>query len=207
MLRAIASGAGPDDERWEEALTTASRRLEAEGEPLAVGFGLVASALLARIHGRVDEAQRLAQEAHDLSTRIGEWYVRVYASTQLARGALESDDWRGTQRYAVESLQAAQRLRNLNAAGYALELWATAELHEGRIEQAGRLFGLAQRCYRQVGSGPWRTDAELHEQLTTDLKAALGERYEQLLAEARDVDLDEAIIQLTRSQPPGAPPN
>jgi hypothetical protein len=153
----------------------------------------------------VDEARRLAQAAHDLSTRIGEWYVRVYASTQLARADLESADWSSAQRYAIESLQAAQRLRNLNAAGYALELWATAELHQGRAEQAGRLFGLAERGYRQVGSGPWRTDAELHERLATDLQAALGSRYEQFLVEAREVDLDEEIARLSRSQPAGAP--
>jgi predicted ATPase len=207
LARTIASGAAPDDERWQDDLTTASRRLEAVGEPLAVGFGLVAGAVLARVHGRVDEARRLAQEAYDLSTRIGEWYVRVYASTQLARAYLESADWSSAQRYAVESLQAAERLRNLNAASYALELWATAELHQGRAEHAGRLFGLAQRGYRQVGADPWRTDAGLREQLTTDLRAALGGRYDELLAEAREVDLDEAISQLTRTEPPVAPSN
>jgi hypothetical protein len=203
LLLAIASGAEGDDEQWQDSVTAASRRLEAVGEPLAVGFGLVASALLARIHGRLAESRRLAQEAHDLSTRIGEWYVRVYASTQLARAYLELTDWSSAQRYAVESLQAAQRLRNLNAASYALELWATAELHEGRVEQAGRLFSLAERGYRQVGAGPWRTDSALHEELMTDLRAALGSRYEQFLADARDVDLDAAITELTLTQLPG----
>ena len=203
LLLAIASGAEGDDEQWQDSVTAASRRLEAVGEPLAIGFGLVASALLARIHGRLAESRRLAQEAHDLSTRIGEWYVRVYASTQLARAYLELADWSSAQRYAVESLQAAQRLRNLNAASYALELWATAELHEGRVEQAGRLFSLAERGYRQVGAGPWRTDSALHEELMTDLRAALGSRYEQFLADARDVDLDAAITELTLTQLPG----
>ena len=207
LARTIASGAAPDDERWQDDLTAASRRLEAVGEPLAVGFGLVAGAVLARVHGRLDEARRLAQEAHDLSTRIGEWYVRAYASTQLARAYLESHEWSSAQRYAVEALQAAERLRNLNAASYALELWATAELQQGRAEHAGWLFGLAARGYRQVGADPWRTDAGLREKLTTDLRAALGGRYDQLLVAAREVDLEEAIAQLTRTEPPGAPPN
>jgi predicted ATPase len=207
LARTIARGAAPDDERWQDALTTASRRLEAVGEPLAVGFGLVAGAVLARVHGRMDEARRLAQEAYDLSTRIGEWYVRAYASTQLARAYLESAEWNSAQRYAVEALQAAERLRNLNAASYALELCATAELHQGRAEHAGWLFGLAARGYRQVGADPWRTDAGLREKLTTDLRTALGGRYDQLLAEAREVDLDEAIAQLTRTEPPGSPPS
>ena len=200
LLRAIASGAAPDDQRWQDELTEASRRLEAEGEPLAIGFGLVASARLARLHGRADEAQRLAQAAHDLSTRIGEWYVRTYASAQLALAALELGDGSGARRHAVESLLAAQRLGNLSAAGDALGLWATAEFRDGRIEHAGRLFALAERGYRQVGSGPWRPDAEFHGQLSAELQAALGDRFGQLLAEAHDVDLDEAIAKLTRSQ-------
>ena len=202
LLRSVASGAAPDDERWQEALTEASRRLEAQGEPLAVGFGLVAGSVLARVHGRVEEAQRLAQAAHDLSTRIGESYVRMYAATQLARADLALGDAAAAGRYAVEAVQAARRLRNLNAVSYGLELWATAELRDGRIERAGQLAALAERGYRQVGSGPWRTDAELHRQLATDLKAALGDRYEQLLAEARTLDFDDAIGRLTRSQPP-----
>ena len=75
-------------------MTEASRRLEAEGEPLALGFGLVAAALLARMHGRMDEARRLAQQAHDLSVQIGESFVRGYASTQLARACLGLGDVR-----------------------------------------------------------------------------------------------------------------
>jgi len=202
LLRAIAAGAEPGDERWQDALTQASHRLEGEGEPLAVGFGLVAGAVLARVHGRGDAAQRLAQAACDLSERMGESYVRMYALTQLARAALGLGDAEGAQRHAVEALKAARRLRNLNATSYALELWATAELREGRIERAGRLFALGERGYRQVGSAPWQTDAELHRQLDTELHAALGDRYGQLPAEAGDVDFDEAIAQLIRSQQP-----
>jgi predicted ATPase len=201
LLRAFATGSAPDDERWQDALTEASRTLEAEGEPLAVGFGLVAGAVLARVHGRMDEAQRLAQMAHDLSTRIGEWYVRAFASAALARAALGVDDAKGAQRHALEALLAAQRLRNPSVTGYALELWATAELLDGRVERAARLFALSARGYRQVDSALWRTDAELHRQLVTELQAALGERYGELVAEVRGVDFDEAIAQLTQSQP------
>ena len=200
LLHAVASGAAPDNERWQDELTEASRRLEAEGEPLAVAFGLVAGSVLARVHGRVEEAQQLAQAAHDLSSRIGESYVRMYASTQIARTALELGESATAQRYAVEALLAAQRLRNLNAVSYALELWATAELRDGQIDRAGRLFALATRGYRQVGSRLWSTDAEPHRQLATELQAALGDRYDQLLADARNLDFDEAIAHLLQSE-------
>jgi hypothetical protein len=84
---------------------------------------------------------------------------------------------------------------------YALELWATAELRDGQIDRAGRLFALATRGYRQMGSRPWSTDAEPHRQLATELQAALGDRYDQLLADARNLDFDEAIAQLLQAEP------
>jgi predicted ATPase len=201
VLRAIARGAAPDDEEWQNDLTEASRRLEAEGEPLAIGFGLVARSVLARFHGRAHDAQALAQAAHDLSTRIGESYVRMFASTALARAALALGEPAGAQRHAVDGLQAAQRLRNLDAASYALELWATAELRAGRVDRAGRLFALGTRGYRQESGRPWRTDAELHDQLSAELQAALGKRFEQVMGEARTLDFDAAIADLVQSQP------
>jgi hypothetical protein len=200
LLRTIASGAGPDDERQQDALAEASHRLEAQGEPLAVGFSLLARSHLSCLNGRMDEAQQLARAAHDLSTRIGELYMRMIALTLLARAALGLGDAAAAQRHAVESLLAAQRLGNLNTASYALELWATAELRHGRIEHAGRLLALAERGYQQTSSRPWRTDTGPHRQLHAALHAGLGDRYQQLLAEARDVDLDEAITELARSQ-------
>jgi hypothetical protein len=116
--------------------------------------------------------------------------------------ALELGDAADAQHYAVAALLAARRFRNLTVASYALQLWATAELRNRRIERAARLFALGERGYRTASSHPWRTDAEWHDQLHAELQAALGDRYEQLLAELRDVDFDEAIAELIRSQPP-----
>ena len=167
-----------------------------------MGFGLIARAYLARVGGHAAEAQHLAQAAYDLSTRSGESYVRMLASSEIARTALELGDAADTQHYAVEALLAARQLRNLNVASYALELWATAELRNHRIERAGRLFALGERGFRTASSHPWRTDAEGHGQLHAELQTALGDRYEHLLTELRDVDFDEAIAELIASQPP-----
>jgi tetratricopeptide (TPR) repeat protein len=200
LLREIASRALSDDEPRPYALTEASRRVESEGEPLTIGFGLLARSYLASRHGRMAEAQELAQAAHDLSTSIGESWLGMVASTLLARAGIESGDSDAAQRHAIESLLAAQRLRNLDVVSYALELWAAAELRAGRAERAGQLFALAERGYRQAGAHPWRTD-EFHQQLAAKLQAAVGGWYEQLLTQARDVDFDQAIAQLVRSRP------
>jgi predicted ATPase len=200
LLQAVAKGSGSDDKQWRDEVTEASRRLEAEGDPLAVGFGLLAAAVLARVHGRMDEARRLAQQSHDLSVQIGESYLRGYASTQLARACLGLGDVMAARNSAVEALLVARRLPNVVAMSYALELWATAELRDGRVERAGQLYALADHGYRQVGYRMWRTDAEEHKQLDTELRAALGDRYEQVLAEARTADLDRAVGELVESE-------
>ena len=201
LLQAIARGTGSDDGQWRDRVTEASRRLEAEGEPLAVGFGLVAGAVLARIHGRMDEARRLAQQAHDMSTRMGDSYVRVYASTQLARAALGLDDVVAARSSAIEALLVARRLRNPSQMGYALELWATAELRDGRVERAGQLYALAERGTRLVSDRVWPTDAEEHRQLDGEMRAALGDRYEQAITQARTINLDRAVAELVESDP------
>jgi hypothetical protein len=79
-------------------------------------------------------------------------------------------------------------------AWYTLELWAMAELGEGRAERALRLFALAERGYRS--SHPGRNETETHGRLEAELRAALGARYEPLMAEARQLDFDAAMDDL-----------
>ena len=104
---------------------------------------------------------------------MGDSYVRVYASTQLARAALGLGDVVAARSSAVEALLVARRLRNPSQMGYALELWATAELRDGRIERAGH----------------------------GELRAALGDRYKQTITQARTIDLDRAVAELIESDP------
>jgi hypothetical protein len=197
LLRAIAFGAAPDDDE----LNDAAHQLEAEGEPLAIAVGLVASASLAHVHGQAHETRRLAQAALDLSLRMGDWWVRTYASGQLSVAALELGDRKSARQHAAESLMAAHRLGNLSAAGDALGMWAAAELRGGQLQKAGRLFALSERSYQHVGHGQWRPDARFHRRLSSELQEALGPRYEQVLAEARGANIESAIADLISSQP------
>ena len=196
LLRAVVVGSEADDEGWRAALNDATASLQAEGGPLLVGLCMLTRSYLARLHGHIDEALDYAQAARDLSARIGEWYVRMVASALLARAALELRDPAGARRHAIDSLVAAQRIRNSGFAGFALALWATAELREDSTDRAARLFALAERAYRQARSLPWRPEADIHRRLETDLRAALGNRYDELLAEARQLDFDAAIAEL-----------
>src|SRR5215207_6113746 len=153
LLQAMGSAAASDDERQDDALEDASRRLEAEGEPLAIGFGLLARSHLARTQGRMEEARRLAQAAYDQAAPIGESFMRMAASVELAHAEVGLGQTSQAERHAAESLRAARRLHNLNVAAYALELWAAAELRDGRIERAGWLLA---RCPTAATDRPAR---------------------------------------------------
>jgi hypothetical protein len=58
----------------------------------------------------------------------------------------------------------------------------------GTAERAGQLYALAECGYRQAGYQLWRTDAEEHRQFDTELRAALGDRYEEVLAQSQTID-------------------
>jgi hypothetical protein len=47
----------------------------------------------------------------------------------------------------------------------------------------------------------WPTDAEEHRQLDGELRAALGDRYEQAITQARTIDLGRAVAELVESDP------
>jgi hypothetical protein len=198
LLQAMAQGAGSREGRWQDAVTEASGRLQSEGDPLAVGVGLAAAALLARTNGRMEEARRLAQQAHDLSAQMGESYVHMSASSQLARAFLGLGDVAAARSSAIETLQVARRLRNMSAMGYALELGRRPSSGTAEIERAGHLY--ADSSW-PVGYRVWPTDAEEHRKLDTELRAALGERYKLMFAQAHTVDLDRAVDELLESDP------
>jgi hypothetical protein len=132
ILQALARGVGSDDERWRECGDRGVRRLQAEGEPLAVGFGLVAAAVLARMHGRMDE-RGASLSRH--TTYPPRWATHMYGGTPRPNSpGLRSGwaTWRLTHDCASRRFLVSQRLGNLSQMGYALELWATAELWTAR---------------------------------------------------------------------------
>jgi hypothetical protein len=193
LLLAIAARVVPGDDTGGTALTEASRAIEEEGEPVSIGLALTARSILTRIDGRLDESERLARQALELSQGIGESYVRLMGATQLARVDLKRhrpDEARG---HALEGLRAARRMGNLNATSFALELLATAALQQGDADRAARLFAMAERGYHVAGSQPWLSEAEQHAALERDIHAALGDRYAGIEAEVEAGDLDAHI--------------
>jgi hypothetical protein len=162
--------------------------------------------------------------AEETSRRHEAYYLELAERGSMAQGTVDPTDWlerfdnfRAVLRRAVLRGDATVGLRMGRAlagfwhrrgwysegrdwmkdatAWYTLELWATAELQEGRAERALRLSSLAERGYQ--GAHPRRDATETHRRLEEELRAALGARYEPLRAEARKLDFDAALDELT----------
>jgi len=166
--------------------------------------------------------------AEETRQRHEAYYLELAERGSIAQGSVEPTDWlerfdnfRAVLRRAALRGDAATGVRMGRAlagfwhlrgwysegrgwmtdatAWYTLELWAMAELGEGRAERALRLFALAERGYR--GSRPWRTETETHQRLEAALRAALGARYKPLMTEARQLDFDAAMEELASGIP------
>ena len=162
-------------------------------------------------------------EAEETRRRHEAYYLELAERGSIPQAGVDPIDWlerfdnfRAVLRRAVRRGDAAEGVRMGRAlagfwhqrgwysegqgwmkdatAWYTLELWAMAELGEGRAERALRLFALAERGYRS--SHPRRNETETHRRLERDLRAALGARYEPLMAEARQLDFDAAMDEL-----------
>ena len=202
LLKAAVAGVERDRAVAQEAAAEASELL-GNGDPFLRAAALLASSHVARRMGRIAASAAFADRALAISISLGEWYIRSNASAALAAAALENRDLPAVRRYAVEALTAAKKLRTRSSAAYALELWAAAELHADRIDEAGRLYALSGRVYGLAGAQPWRSDAQLYATVGEDLRRALGPRLDRLEAESREVDLDAAVSELVSRDPAG----
>jgi hypothetical protein len=146
-------------------------------------------------------ASALARAAAEVSADSDEYYIRGVASTLLASTALDLGDLPAVRAHALDALLASQKLRNLASAAYALELWAAAELRDGRAERAGRLYALAVKAWGMASAQPWRTERRLHREIIEGLERALGDKLPGYVDAAHELDLDDAVTELASTQP------
>jgi predicted ATPase len=200
LLRAVMLGA-TDVEGASAALADSSAQLDTEDEPFLRAVGLLARAYVARLAGDMVTASELARIAAEVSAETREYYIRGVASTLLASAALDLGDLPACRAHAIDALLASQKLRNLASAAYALELWSAAELRDGRIERAGRLYALAVKAWGMASAQPWRSERHLHREIIEGLERALGGELPRYVEAARELDLDDAVTELATTQP------
>jgi Domain of unknown function (DUF4062) len=136
--------------------------------------------------------------------------VRIFVSSTMQELAAE----RLAVREAIEGLRLTPVMFELGARPY-----PPRALYRAYLEQSDIFVGLYWESYGWVAPGEdvsgledeYRLSGDrpklIHvkrpapNQLDADLRAALGDRYEQVIGQARTVDLDRAIAELVKSDP------
>ncbi len=157
--------------------------------PLNRGQALSTLGDIAFAEGRGEEALELLAESARLTGAIGfRWFQ---SSTLMSRGeyALELGRPDEAEPSLREGLALAREIGDRQSAFFGVSLLAWLAAVEGRLEEAGRLWGALEADAEQAPVGQWELERELY---TARLRMGMPE-FERGRAEGRRLSLDEAV--------------
>lgn len=173
-------------------------------EPFLLGVALDVAAAAAHARGERDRARRMCEEALAHHRRTGYREGVCSALTTLGRLAAEAGDGDAAEGAFREGLLLARRLGHPAAVAACLEGLAHAIQRRGRPRRAARVLEVADRVRARLDAAPPPAQASLHERLTRQLRAVLGEQeLARIRAEAADLDAEEMIRELAAGPPDG----
>src|SRR5581483_10970825 len=144
---------------------------------------------IAFAEGRGEEALELLAESARLTGAIGfRWFQ---SSTLMSRGeyALELGRPDEAEPSLREGLALAREIGDRQSAFFGVSLLAWLAAVEGRLEEAGRLWGALEADAEQAPVGQWELERELY---TARLRMGMPE-FERGRAEGRRLSLGEAV--------------
>ncbi|ATL25481.1 ATP-binding protein [Streptomyces formicae] len=175
----------------------------------AVFFRLTALAVQAYLLAAQGAFERVAAVAGRLRAecdKCGELWMRAWGDYFLALARLGQGDAEAAAAHAREALTAKWRVHDRLGTAAAMDLLSAAEAGRGRSERAARLLGASARLWHaaglpELGRATSTGFRDHHERRLGDL---IGEtRCRQLLAEGRELTIDQAIALVRADQPPG----
>ena len=168
--------------------------IERMGDPLnvAVVLGNVGeSALGVGAHDRATEALyrslELARELGD--SRQAEWSLAHLALASLLQG-----DTNRSRELFAESLPQAWEARDRRSLDVCFHGLAGLAADAGDAECAARLWGAAESVRETLGDDPSPFQQSLEEAYLASARAALGDRYDAVVAEGHALALEDAVV-------------
>jgi hypothetical protein len=139
--------------------------------------GLVSGALLSSVAGEHEAAEAAAQMAMPLARALDEEVSQGYLELVCARRARAVADATGAAAHAEEALERFRGVHHAWGTAVALLEVSLAKRSAGRLEEAARLLGEAQRLGEGMGAfGPEELLLTLQQE--AELRRLLGERYQ-----------------------------
>jgi len=168
------------------------------GDPQAEALALWVVGEAEQRLGNVEPAMELIRQSADLAGQIGFAWQRTRMLRRLADWAVEHGDSAEARRDLEESLRLSHELGDRISVVFALARLARVEAEQGRLEQAGRLWG-AVEAEEETGSlGAWYGERD---RFSVPLLAFGGEEFDRGLEDGGHLSLDEAVA-LALDEPP-----
>jgi predicted ATPase/class 3 adenylate cyclase len=173
----------------EECLDT----IERVGDPLnvAIVLGNVGESALGV--GALDRATEALERSLTLARELGDSRQAEWALAHLAFASLLKGDAERSEALFAESLPHAFEARDRRALDVCFHGLAGLAAAAGEPERAARLWGAAESLRESLGDEPSPYYGSLQDAYLQEIRAALGDRYDPLVAEGHALALEEAV--------------
>lgn len=161
-------------------------------EPAATRMPLHMRAAAARMEGHLDEARDLYLESRELNDRLGNLANVAGEDHNLIYIALHSGDRDEAERRFRASSDWIFANDNAYLRPYSFLDAGVLAIHDGDLERAGRLVGVAKRIFEETESIPDPDDRVELDTAVARLREELGDRFGAVWTEGRKLALGEA---------------
>jgi predicted ATPase/DNA-binding SARP family transcriptional activator len=171
----------------------ALRYCRAEGDGLGQASALNNLAVLDLEQGDNQAARRRFGEALAIAEAVRDAALVPFLEYGLGLAACLEGDHAAAEPDFVRALQAAKQTGQRSLVAYAVLGVAATRATAGRQEEAALLLGAALSLFTDLGEQPETVEASLLEETTMDLRQALGDRFDGLLADGRALPPADAV--------------
>jgi len=167
--------------------------IERVGDPLntAIVLGNVGESALGV--GAHERATEVLERSLALARELGDSRQAEWALAHLALASLLKGDAERSEALFAESLPQAFEERDRRSLDVCFHGLAGVAGAAGEPERAARLWGAGERMREWLGDDPAPYHQSLQDSYLAEARAALGDRYEPLVAEGHELELEDAV--------------
>ena len=168
--------------------------IERIGDPLnvAVVLGNVGESALGV--GAHDRATEVLYRSLELARELGDSRQAEWSLAHLALASLLQGDTNRSRELFAESLPQAWEARDRRSLDVCFHGLAGLAADAGDAECAARLWGAAESVRETLGDDPSPFQRSLEEAYLASARAALGDRYDAVVAEGHALALEDAVV-------------
>jgi non-specific serine/threonine protein kinase len=175
---------------FEESLAT-YRKI---GDKWGMGQGLHAMGHLTSVFGDYAKGRALNEEGLAYRQEIGDRWGVAYSLNCLSHITYDQRDYKAARGFVEESLAMRAEFGDKVSLGEGLVILAAVHSAEGRLEEAGRLFGAAEAMYEAASAKMEPVVLRIYNQAAPDTRSRLGEdNWRKAHEDGRSMTLEQVM--------------